>query len=404
LRPYEPPEDGRTFLGILDGYPIVRVLGTGGMGIVLEGWDRELHRPVAIKVMHMHLAAIGVAKQRFVREARCAASIVHTNVVAIHRIHADHMPPYFVMPLIAGESLQERIQREGTIPVDQAMRIIAQVADGLSAAEKQGLIHRDVKPANILVERGTDRALLTDFGLVRAIAGTPQYMSPEQASGASLDVRTDIYSLGAVLYALLTGHPPFSDPSPLALVKKIAEANPKPVSYYDPTIPKSVVVFLDWLMQKDRRQRPARAADVARIATEIHANLVNPMQYGLPNRIRAMIGRERWKAWKNPAIASLVAVLAVVLWWSVPRNPQHSRTESEANSPKMNSNTSPSNVPPSATLSPATPNASWIDPDSELRFLDDHLLRLERSVYDEMKSLTNDAIDPVVTTNPKENL
>ncbi|MFN7731339.1 MAG: protein kinase domain-containing protein [Pirellula sp.] len=420
LKPYQPSEADSQYLGILDGYPIVRVLGTGGMGIVLEGWDRDLHRPVAIKVMHMHLAAIGVAKQRFVREARCAASIVHPNVVAIHRIHAEHMPPYFVMPLVAGESLQERLHRQGTLPVDQALRIVAQVADGLSAAEKQGLIHRDVKPANILVEMGTDRAVLTDFGLVRAldeatithsgsIAGTPQYMSPEQAAGESLDARTDLYSLGAVLYAMLTGHPPFTDRSPLALVKKIAESQPKPVTHYDPTVPASVVVFLEWLMHKDRRQRPAHAADVARLATEIHANLINPMQYGLPSRIRGLIGRERWKAWKWPAMAGLVALVAINMVWWLPRDGQRVPSQNTARATSGDENRTASSDPdgqalPSPARSVLPADAVGVDPDLELQSLDEQLLQLERTLYEEMRSISREAIEPSNSTDEKEPL
>lgn len=419
LQPYQPPEADSQFLGILDGYPIVRVLGTGGMGIVLEGWDRELHRPVAIKVMHMHLAAIGVAKQRFVREARCAASIVHPNVVAIHRIHAEHMPPYFVMPLVAGESLQERLHRQGTIPVDQALRIVAQVADGLSAAEKQGLIHRDVKPANILVEMGTDRAVLTDFGLVRAldeatithsgsIAGTPQYMSPEQAAGESLDARTDLYSLGAVLYAMLTGHPPFTDRSPLALVKKIAESQPKPVSHYDPTVPASVIVFLEWLMHKDRSQRPAHAADVARLATEIHANLINPMQYVLPARIRSLIGRERWKKWTLPSWLLGAAMAIATLYWCWPIVMQPSmRTPSQqadASRDGLTGQASATSPVPSPALPPRTSDGGGIDLDAELQSLDRKLLQLEQGVYEESRSMLRDAIDPNVPNNLKEPL
>jgi serine/threonine-protein kinase len=338
LKPYHETETGRQYIGILDTYPIVRVVGAGGMGIVFEGWDRELHRPVAIKAMHLHLAAIGIARQRFVREARCAASIVHTNVVAIHRINAEHTPPYFVMPLIAGESLQERLDRVGSIPVDQALRITAQVASGLSAAEKQGLIHRDVKPANILVEHGTDRALLTDFGLVRALdeatithssalAGTPQYMSPEQASGNSLDPRTDLYSLGAVLYAMLTGRPPFTESNPLALVKKIAESMPQPVTHFEPSIPRPVGLLVEWLMEKDVKKRAPNAAEVASVAMEIHANLLDPTKFALPARIRSLAWHgdaKRLLHWLPIAAAVVVITLLstiVPAYWNSKPSP-----------------------------------------------------------------------------------
>src|SRR5262245_59213986 len=164
------------------------------MGIVLKGFQRELGRYVAVKVMAPHLAASGAARQRFVREARAAAAIVHPHVMPIHAVCTTARLPYLVMPFIACESLQQRIDRQGPLDVAETLRIAMQAAQGLAASHAQGLVHRDVKPANILLEKGVDRVMLTDFGLARAaddaslthtriVAGTPQYMSPEQSRG-----------------------------------------------------------------------------------------------------------------------------------------------------------------------------------------------------------------------------
>ena len=200
LGPPSHPE----MLGRLGRYEIERVIGTGGMGIVLRGFDTELHRPVAIKVLAPYLAHNGAARQRFAREGRAAAAVVHEHVVAIYNVESDGEVPFLVMQYVAGESLQDRVEREGPLGTKEILRIGIQAAAGLAAAHQQGLVHRDIKPANILLESGVERALLTDFGLARAIddaslthtgivAGTPHYMSPEQASGQSIDHRSDLF-------------------------------------------------------------------------------------------------------------------------------------------------------------------------------------------------------------------
>lgn len=296
LQACSPEQTKQGYLGILDRYVIRRVVGTGGMGIVLEGWDNELHRPVAIKAMHPHLASIAIARQRFVREARAAAAIVHPNVVPIHSVNADFDPPYLVMPLIAGESLQSRIDRTGPLEMDAVLRIASQVADGLAAAHEQGLVHRDVKPANILVEHGTERALITDFGVVRAlddatmttsgaIAGTPEYMSPEQARGDSLDHRSDLFSLGSVMYAMLVGRSPFRAESTLGVLRRITDDKPRSMLETNPHLPAWMVAVVEWLHEKEAARRADSAGEVA---TELRRALSywhDPMHHPLPTRI-----------------------------------------------------------------------------------------------------------------------
>jgi serine/threonine-protein kinase len=315
------------FVGRLDRYLIRRVVGTGGMGVVLEGWDQQLHRPVAIKAMHPHLASIAIARQRFVREARAAAAIVHPNVVAIHSVHADFDPPYLVMPLIAGESLQARIDREGQLPVDAALRIASQVADGLAAAHAQGLVHRDVKPANILVEFGTERAMITDFGVVRAlddatmttsgaIAGTPEYMSPEQARGASLDHRSDLFSLGSVLYTMLVGRSPFRADSPLGVLRRIAEDTPRPIQESNAQVPSWMVAMVQSLLEK---RADDRADSSLQVADELRACLSHwhdPAKHPLPGSITIRLKRsavQYWLPWAVCAVASVLAIVGIVV-------------------------------------------------------------------------------------------
>src|SRR5207249_10465881 len=214
------PSDRTGSIGRLGHYEVQEVVGRGGMGVVLKAFDEQLHRVVAIKVMAPQLASSATARKRFAREARAAAAVTHDHVVTIHAVAEDGPLPHIVMQFVAGESLQDRLDRNGPLPLLEVLRIGMQTAAGLAAAHAQGLVHRDVKPSNILLENSVERVKITDFGLARAVddasitqsgvvAGTPQYMAPEQAGGEVLDHRADLFSLGSVLYAACTGRPPF---------------------------------------------------------------------------------------------------------------------------------------------------------------------------------------------------
>lgn len=288
------PSDDSKYIGQLDQYRIVQVIGSGGMGVVMSAFDPSLQRMVAIKLLHPHLASQGIARQRFAREARAAAAVVHPNVIAIHAVVADAPNPYLVMSLIPGESLQERIDRMGSLPVTDCLRIASQIAEGLDAAHSQGLVHRDIKPANILLESGTNRVWLTDFGLARTlddatmtasglIAGTPQFMSPEQAEGESVDHRSDLFSLGSVLYMMLTGRPPFRAESSIAVLRKIVDRSPKPIQDIRSSIPLWMQAIICKLHEKDPIDRFQSAKLTADIMNRCANHLEDPNQVSLPS-------------------------------------------------------------------------------------------------------------------------
>ncbi|HQU46472.1 MAG TPA: protein kinase, partial [Pirellulales bacterium] len=220
IKPFLAPTDDPRMLGRVGAYEIVGIVGSGGNGVVLKGFDAALNRSVAIKLLSPRLADSGAARRRFSREAQAAAAVVHDNVMAIHAVAETQGLPYLVMPYVRGPSLEKRLRGEGPLALEEILRVGMQVAAGLAAAHAQGLVHRDIKPANILLEEGVERVRITDFGLARAIddasltrsgviAGTPQYMSPEQARGEPVDHRTDLFSLGCVLYSACTGRSPF---------------------------------------------------------------------------------------------------------------------------------------------------------------------------------------------------
>ncbi len=263
-------------LGRLGPFEVLEVVGEGGTGLVLRAFDAKLHRVVAIKVMAGSLSAVGPARRRFVREARAAASVIHENVVAIHSVDDDGPVPYLVMAFVDGPTLQQRIDREGPLPLAEVLRIGKQIASGLAAAHAQGLVHRDVKPANILLENGVERVKITDFGLARAVddpglthqgqvAGTPAYMAPEQASGGRVDARGDLFSLGSVLYAMCTGQPPFRGESVLAVLRRVCDETPRPVRRLNPEVPSWLEGLIARLHARDAAKRSGSAAEIAEL-------------------------------------------------------------------------------------------------------------------------------------------
>lgn len=291
-------------LGILNDIEIRAVIGHGGNGIVLKGFQEELARLVAVKVMAPQLAGSAAARKRFGREAQATAAIVHPSVMPVLTVHSDGQLPYLVMPYVDCESLQDRLDREGSLPVLDILRIACQVAGGLAAAHAQGLVHRDVKPANILLEKGVDRVMLTDFGLARAvddatltrtglIAGTPQYMSPEQARGDAVDTRSDLFSLGSVIYAMCTGRPPFRAETSYGILRRVTDEQPRPVAELNPEIPDWLTGLTCRLMSKSADSRSENAEVLAKQLEDCIAHLQQPSVNALPREIRQLAAAQK---------------------------------------------------------------------------------------------------------------
>jgi len=292
------PSDDPQQLGRLGPYEIVEVIGSGGMGVVLKGFDAALNRFVAIKVLAPHLASSAAARRRFAREAQAAAAVVHEHVIAIHAVDAAGATPYLVMPFVDGRSLQARLDANGPLELREILRIAAQTAAGLAAAHAQGLVHRDIKPANILLENGVERVMITDFGLARAIddasltqsgvvAGTPQYMAPEQAEGRTVDHRCDLFSLGSVIYAMCTGRSPFRAETTMAVLRRICEGTPRAIREINPEIPDWLSEIVGKLLEKDPAERFQSAAEVADLLGRHLAHLQQPAAVPIPARLKS---------------------------------------------------------------------------------------------------------------------
>lgn len=309
-------------IGRLGEFEILSVIGCGGMGIVLKGFQEELNRPVAVKVLAPHLATSGAARQRFLREAQATAAIVHPNVMPILSVSEKSRLPLLVMPYVACHSLQQRLDADGPLPLLDLLRIAIQVAHGLAAAHSQGLVHRDVKPANILLERGIDRAMLTDFGLARAvddatltrsgvIAGTPQYMSPEQARGDAIDTRSDLFSFGSVIYAMCAGRPPFRAETSYGILRRITDHTPRSLLEVNTNVPAWLDRLVQRLLTKDAQHRYASAQDVAVLLENCLAHVQQPTVVPLPVSLQEAPAARALKVPKF--VWGAMAVLAIML-------------------------------------------------------------------------------------------
>jgi serine/threonine protein kinase len=251
---------------VLGGFKIEQILGRGGMGVVFKAHELALNRKIALKVLASRLSANEEFLQRFKREAQVIASLKHPNIVSILTYGHERGFHFFAMEYVPGRDLREILKEKSHMPVEQALRIIRQVAEALTEAAAKGIVHRDIKPSNIIID-STGKAYVSDFGVAcfedasvkltqtGLFLGTPEYASPEQAKGLALDTRSDIYSLGAVLYKMLSGRPPFTGDSPLALMIKIATEPVPPIVKINPAVPKTVVALLEKMMAQDLKQR-----------------------------------------------------------------------------------------------------------------------------------------------------
>jgi serine/threonine-protein kinase len=320
------PTDDPEMLGRLGPYEIKGLIGHGGMGLVLKAYDRALQRTVAIKVLSPHLATNATARRRFAREAQAAAAVAHEHVIAIHAVAEAGGLPYLVMPYMPGQSLQHRLDEAGPLSPVEVLRIASQIASGLAAAHAQGLVHRDIKPANILLEQGIERVAITDFGLARAIddasltrtgvlAGTPAYMSPEQARGESVDHRADLFSLGSVMYAMCVGRPPFRAESTVAVLKRICEEEPTPLAQLNADVPSWLARIVARLHAKDPVDRFATAAEVAELLQRCLAHVQNPSAVPLPAELAEPRPgwKETWLTARRLIAAGVLLALAVLV-------------------------------------------------------------------------------------------
>jgi hypothetical protein len=319
-------------LGRLGPYPVLRLLGAGGMGLAFEAVDPQLRRRVALKVMKPALAASPQARHRFAREARATAAVVHDNIVTIHHVGEERGLPFLVMQLLEGETLQARLEREGRLPAAEVVRVGRQVAEGLAAAHARGLIHRDIKPANLWLEAGSGRVKILDFGLARLdepeegaeggpptregdVLGTPGYMSPEQLAGLPLDARSDLFSLGCVLYRLAVGSPPFEG---VGLLGSESAAEPVPPHERNPDIPPPLSRVILWLLARQSARRPASATQVVAALRSLEAGGEVPAACGpaeAPAGPSPLAGsapaprpaRPWWRSWQAVSAAAVLA-------------------------------------------------------------------------------------------------
>lgn len=264
------------------GYEILGTLGRGGMGVVYSARDPKLNRRVAVKMIASGVAGNTRAQERLLREAQAAAAIRHPNVVAIHAVEEDGDQAFIVLEQVEGCSLADRLKDDAQLPVEEVIRISSAVARGLAAAHQLGIVHRDVKPGNILIESSDGRARLTDFGLAYAagasgltqsgeILGTPQYMSPEQVEGRSVDHRSDLFSLGAVMYRMLSGRYAFDGNSAITLARKICDHQPVPLTELRHDVPSQLRKLVTELLEKSPERRIQSAEElVERLSGQEH--------------------------------------------------------------------------------------------------------------------------------------
>jgi tRNA A-37 threonylcarbamoyl transferase component Bud32 len=297
-----PLEDDE--IGRLAHYRVLSLLGEGGMGWVFRAEDSYLQRPVALKVMKPATAQDIEGRQRFVREARSTAQLKNDHIVTIYQVGLDNDVPYLAMELLEGESLHARLQRGAALSLGEVLQIGREAALGLAAAHDRGVIHRDVKPENLWLEKLPDsppddvptgppgptpfRVKLLDFGLARPnnaqvtltrsgwLVGTPDWMAPEQARGDAVDHRCDLFSLGTVLFFLCTGRMPFVGTDIFSLLAALVQTDPGAVADLNPVVPTEFSDLIGQLLSKDPTRRPATAHVVARRVQAIESHLADP--------------------------------------------------------------------------------------------------------------------------------
>jgi TolB-like protein/tRNA A-37 threonylcarbamoyl transferase component Bud32 len=309
---------------LADRYRVERVLGEGGMATVYLAEDLKHRRKVAVKVMRPELAAT-LGADRFLREIEIAAQLSHPHILPVHDSGETGGILYYVMPYVDGESLRERVQRDGQLPVDEALQLAREVAEALGHAHKRGIIHRDIKPANVMLGEG--HALVADFGIARATdggqaltqtglaVGTPQYMSPEQATGErDIDARADVYAIGAVLYEMLAGQPPYTGATPQAVLAKSLTEEIAPLSLARPGVPAAVAAVVAKATARKPGDRYASAVELEQALAEAR----DAVRSGaIPVAAGATSAGTAWGAFGLAAVVSLAVIYGLVSRWGL---------------------------------------------------------------------------------------
>jgi serine/threonine-protein kinase len=315
---------------LADRYVVEGEIGLGGMAAVYLAQDLKNHRPVALKVLDPDVAAT-VGAERFLREIETAANLIHPHILPLHDSGEAGGLVYYVMPYVEGESLRDRLTRERQLPVGDAVRIATEVADALDYAHRRGVVHRDIKPGNILLHDG--RAQVADFGIARAVTtgeggrltetgislGTPTYMSPEQAMGErDVDGRADIYALGCVLYEMLAGEPPFTGPTGQAILARILTEEARPLAESRKTVSKPLEAAVHGALEKLPADRFASASELAAaLAGSAHVGPSGPrLGRGPQEAPRRGIGRGERVMWA--AAVGVAVAFAVFAWTGMP--------------------------------------------------------------------------------------
>ena len=371
---------------VADRYELEQLVGSGGMSSVFRAHDRVLERTVALKVLHERLTSNQDVVERFTREAKLVAGLSHTNIVAVIDRGESDGSPYIVFEYIAGDNLKQVIVRDGPLPVDRALELAIEVSRGLAFAHQNGFVHRDVKPQNVLLN-GKGEAKVTDFGIARpmeatsqetatgTVLGTCDYIAPEQAQGRHVDAQTDVYSLGIVLFELLTGEVPFTGDNFVAVAMEHINTAPPPVSLKRPDVPRRVEAAVDKALAKDPSQRFATMAAFER---ELEACLAEIREGGDDRTATGILpvikprrapkkARKRRRRWPI-ALVLLLVLVAVAVGAALVWNGGDSGTGTGSNPPGPLSVTAVSSYDPfgnnhveSPTL---VPNATDGNPDT----------------------------------------
>ena len=312
------PSDDPSFMGRIGNYEVQGIIGRGGMGVVFRALDRALSRNVAIKVLDPSMASIAVARQRFAMEARAMAAISHEHVVPVYTVDEHRGLPYFAMEYVSGGTLESRIRQQGSLDLLSVLQIARQMALALSAAHQSGLVHRDIKPANILLDRGVERVRVADFGLARVnsdasytrsgfIAGTPQFMAPEQVRGEICTEQSDLFSLGSVMYAMCTGHSPFRCESMYGAMQRVVHEQPRSIRDHRPDIPEWLERFIFKLISKAPTDRFENATMVASLLEHEIAHSNNPNSHPTPTRTQYGVLQARKRNFKKSSMITLAS-------------------------------------------------------------------------------------------------